>query len=50
MIWDTLIKLFDPLINQTYKADDKNWLYYTVAIVFVLFLALVGYLLFNLFT
>jgi len=41
--WDSILKIFDPLLNLTYKNYENNYLMYGIVILFLIFLGLVGY-------
>ena len=41
---DPILKIFDPVINYTYKNYENNYLYYGMFGGFILLLALIGYL------
>lgn len=46
-ILDPVLRMFDPLIKYTYQNYEKNYLYYVLLIGFIMFLGLIGYLIYK---
>lgn len=49
MILDDIIKLFDPLTDMTYKYWENKYIMYGLGVVFLLFMGLIGYIIFTTF-
>lgn len=47
MIWDLILKIFDPLIKISYDNYENNYLFYGGAAIFILLFALIGYLIYK---